>query len=299
VKKNLSIIILLFLIMLQVAAAAGQEAVVVQSARFAPYEEALKGFQSVCRTDITRIVISELERNDVVERINKINPDVIIAIGMDALTKVKTIKDTPIVYLMILNPRSIISGEKNISGVSMHIPHERQLLVLSKVLPHVKRVGLVYDPDQTGYFMERARETAASMGIELIANEVHSSRDAPSSIKDLEGKIDAFWMIPDTTVITPETVEFLLIFSLENKTPILTFSEKYVELGALISICTDPLDMGSQAGEMANRILSEKDYAYVERTDARKEIIYINLKIAKNLGITIDDELLAGARIIK
>jgi putative ABC transport system substrate-binding protein len=299
VRKNLSIIIFLSLIMLQVAAAAGQEAVVVQSARFAPYEEALKGFQRVCRADITRIVISELKRKNVVERIDEINPDIIIAIGMDALLKVKMIRDIPIVYLMILNPQSIISGEKNISGISMHISREKQLLILSEALPHVKRVGLVYDPEQTGYFVERARETAASMGLDLIANEVHSARDVPSSIKDLEGKIDAFWMIPDTTVITPETVEFLLIFSLENKTPILTFSEKYVELGALISIDTDPLAMGSQAGEMANRILSEKDYAYVERTDAKKEIIHINLKIAKNLGITMDEELLARAGIVK
>ena len=299
VRKTLSIIMLLSLIILHGAAAGGQEIVVVQSARLAPYEEALKGFQGICRTDITRIVISELERNDVIERINEIGPDIIIAIGMDALIKVKTIKEIPIVYLMIQNPRSILSGEKNIHGVSMNIPFERKLMILSKVLPQVKKVGMIYDPAKTGYLLKGAQKAAASMGIDLIANEVHNARDVPSSIKDLEGKIDAFLMIPDTTVITPETVEFLLLFSLENKIPILTFSEKYVEMGALISIGTDPFDMGSQAGEIANRILSEKDYAYVEGTGAKKEIVSINVRVARKLRILLDKELLAGAEIIE
>ena len=298
-RKILSIIMLLSLIFLYAAAATGQDIVVVQSAKFAPYEEALRGFQGICRADITRIVISEPARNDVIERINKIGPNIIIAIGMDALVKVKTIKDIPIVYLMILNPQSILSGEKNISGVTMNIPQERQLLIISKTLPHIRKVGLVYDPAKMGYLVKWAQKTAATIGIELIANEVHSARDVPSSIKDLEGKIDAFWMIPDTTVITPETLEFLLLFSLENKIPILTFSEKYVELGALISIGTDPFDMGSQAGEMANRILSKKDYAHVEEVNAKKEVISINITVARNLGISIDKELIARAEIIE
>ena len=248
---------MIFLIICHGVAGAGQEIVAVESIRVAPYEEAIKGFKSVCDARIKRLVVSELKGTDVVEKIHKIRPDMVLAIGMEALTRVKRIKNIPVVYLMVLNPQSIVSGEKNITGVSMNIPQESQLLTLLEALPDMKAIGLLYDPDRTGYLAERARDAARKTGIKLIAKEVHSSKRVPSLIKDMTGKIDIFWMLPDLTVITPETVEFLLLISLGNNIPILTFSEKYVELGALLSIGIDAFDIGCQAGEIAKKILSE------------------------------------------
>jgi putative ABC transport system substrate-binding protein len=114
----------------------------------------------------------------------------------------------------------------------------------------------------------------------------------------MKGKIDAFWMLPDLTAITPETVEYLLLFSLENTIPILTFAEKYVELGALMSVGIDAFDIGTQAGEMAENILSGRDVKNIQRVDARKAVISINLKVARKLGITIDEKVIRKARII-
>lgn len=287
----------MFLILCHGLAEAGHEIVAVQSIRVAPYEEAIKGIESVCDAKITRLVVSELEGADVVKKIDEIKPDLVLAIGMDALSRVKTIKNIPIVYLMVLNPQFILSGE-NITGVSMNIPQETQLITFLKVLPDSKAIGLLYDPNKTGYLVKRIREAAGKSSITLIAKGIHSPRDAPSLIPDMKGNIDLFWMLPDITVITPETVEFLLLFSLENQIPILTFSDKYVELGALMSIGIDPFDIGSQAGEMAKKILSGRDVKDVQRVDARKAVISINLKIARKLGIAIDEKIIKGARII-
>jgi len=172
------------------------------------------------------------------------------------------------------------------------------LFALLEALPDIKTIGLLYDPDRTGPLAEKAREAARKTGIKLIAKEVHSSKRVPSLIKDMEEKIDVFWMLPDLTVITPETVEFLLLISLENKIPILTFSEKYVELGALMSIGIDAFDIGCQAGEMAKEILSGRDVTNIQPVDARKAVISINLKIARKLGISIDKKIIRKARII-
>ena len=291
-------ITVLFLILCHGVAEAGQEIVAVQSIRVAPYDEAIKGFKSVCDARIKRLVVSELKGADVVEKINEIRPDMVLAIGMDALSRVKRIEKIPVVYLMVLNPQSILSGEKNITGISMNIPQEKQLLTLLEALPDMKTIGLIYDPDRTGHLAEKAREAARKTGIKLIAKEVHSSRGVPPLMKDMEGKIDVFWMLPDLTVITPETIEFLLLMSLGNKIPILTFSEKYVELGALMSIGIDAFDIGCRAGEMAKEILSGRDVIDVQRVDARKTVISINLKVARKLGITIDKKIIRKARII-
>jgi len=100
-------------------------------------------------------------------------------------------------------------------------------------------------------------------------------------------------------VYSPETIDFLLLFLLENQKPIISFSEKYVESGALMSISVDPFDIGNQAGEIAKAILSTGGKRDVQRIDARKAVILINLKMAKKLGITIDEKVLAKAKILK
>ena len=296
--KNI-FIILLFLILCHCSAEAGQEIVVIQSLRVKPYEKAIEGFKSVCNSKIKRLVVSESEGADVVEKISKIRPDMVLAVGMDALSRVKKIKNIPVVYLMVLNPPSILSGKKNITGVTMKIPQEKQLITLLKALPDTKNIGLLYDPDRTGHFVKKAQAAAKKIGIKLIAKEIHSSRDVPSLVMNMKGKIDLFWMLPDLTVVTPETVEFLLLFSLENRVPLLTFSEKYVALGALMSIGIDAFDMGRQAGEMAKKILSGRDIQNVQRVDARKAVVSINLKVAKKLEITIDKKIISNARIIE
>lgn len=286
VKKVFTI--LFFLILFPGVSEAGPEIVAIQSIRVEPYEEAIKGFQSVCNARINRIVVSELGETDVVRKINEIRPDMVLAIGRDALSMVKRIEGIPIVYLMVLNPQSTLSGEKNITGVSMNIPPEKQLMVLLGALPYTKNIGLLYDPNRTAYLVRKAKDAAKKIGIKLIAREIHSSRDAPSLIMDMKEKIDVFWMLPDITVITPETVKFLLLFSLENNIPLLAFSEKYVEVGAFMSTDIDAFDMGSQAGEMANKILSGRGVRNVRQVHARKLVVSTNLMIARKLGINLN-----------
>ncbi len=286
VKKVFTI--LFFLILFPGVSEAGPEIVAIQSIRVEPYEEAIKGFQSVCNARINRIVVSESGGTDVVRKINEIRPDMVLAIGRDALSMVKRIEGIPIVYLMVLNPQSTLSGEKNITGVSMNIPPEKQLMVLLGALPYTKNIGLLYDPNRTDYLVRKAKDAARKIGIKLIAREIHSSRDAPSLIMDMKEKIDVFWMLPDITVITPETVKFLLLFSLENNIPLLAFSEKYVEVGAFMSTDIDAFDMGSQAGEMANKILSGRGVKNVRQVHARKLVVSTNLMIARKLGINLN-----------
>ena len=298
-KRFYIIFILIFAFFYHGSAEAEHKIVAVQSIRIKPYEEAVKGFESISRSEIKRIVISELNDANVIKTINSLRPDIILAIGMGALQLVKEIKDIPVVYMMALNPVSIISGEKNICGVSMSIPPEKHLNLIVNALPHVKNIGLLYDPDRTGYIVKHAMIAAGKMNINLITKEIQNSRDVPSELLSMRKNIDVFWMLPDLTLITPATIEFLLLFSLENKIPVLAFSDKYVELGALMSISIEPMDIGRQAGEIANAILSGRDIKNIKKVDARKSLISININIARKLDIDINNNIIKEARIIK
>ena len=283
-KKSL-LIILLSIIFTFKSSWADQEIVVIQSVRIKPYEEAIEGFKSVCRSRIQRLVLSELKGTEVIRKINAVKPDLVLAVGKAALLAAKAFRNIPVVYVMVLNPESVLSGEKNITGVSMNIPQEKQLAVLMGALPYTKTIGLLYDPNRTGRFVENVEDIAGHIGVRLIANEVYNSKDVPSAIMQMKGKIDVFWMLPDITVITPETIEFLLLFSLENKIPVFTFSEKYVEMGAFMSMEIDAFDMGRQAGEMVGAMQEGKDMKDISPVYARKAVVSTNLMVARKIGI--------------
>jgi len=291
--------LMLLALIFQVSLVGAGDILVVQSLQVKPYNDALRGFGSVCAGRTVKLVSSELKEADVVGKVRKVSPDLILAIGMDALAKVKGIRDVPIVYLMVLNPQSTVQNNDNITGVSMNIQPEKQLATLRQVLPHAGKIGLLFDQDKSGDFVRKAQNVATAMGIELLAKKVQNSRDAAAALDGMRGKIDVFWMLPDTTVVNPGTIDLLLLSAIENRIPILTFAEKYAEKGALLALEVDATEAGRQAGEMANRIMAGTEVLKIGKEDARGGILTVNMIVAKKLGIPINIDVLKQANVIR
>jgi putative ABC transport system substrate-binding protein len=268
-------------------AEAGSLVMAVQSVDVPPYNEALEGFQSACRAETKKLVISRSPPEQVVRDLEREKPDLVLAIGLDALNTVKAQKQVPIVYIMVLYPQAISSNAPNITGVSMNIPEERQLALIRSVLPLAKRLFVMYDPDKTGKFVERGRTEAQKLGIQLLAQSIKSPQEVPTTLTDLSITPDAIWLLPDITIIRPETLEFIFQFSLTRKIPVICFSKKYLGLGAFMAIGMDLKDMGRQAGEMANRLLSGKSIRQVPPEEARKAVVTVNRTIGEKLGISL------------
>lgn len=292
----LQILISLFLLAPSWASA---EVLVVQSLSIKPYNDALNGFRAVCNGRLNRIAGPGLSEPEILKKVRRSRPELILAIGMDALDKLKSIKDVPIIYVMVLSPRNLVPEGGNITGISMKIAPEKQFAVLRELLPNVRRIGVFFDPDKSGYYVGRASNAASLMGIELLTKKVKSSKEAVAAIDAIKGKVDALWLLPDTTVVNQGTIDLLLLSSLENSIPVITFSDKYAEKGALLSLEVDPVDAGKQAGEMANRLLGGTDIRKIANEDARSAIITVNLLVAKKLGIHISASAINHARIIR
>ena len=296
--KNFFLIIL-FLVTFPWPVLADSEILVFQSVRIPLYEDALKGFLSVSNPEIKRLFISEVKTSDLTKEIKKTDPPLILAIGRDALLSVKEIRNIPVVYIMVLNPHSILAHDDNFYGISMNIPPKKQLEKFTNAIPGLNNIGMIYNPDNTGELARNAVKAAEKSGIKLITGKAQNAGDVPPMIKDMADKIEAFWMLPDITLMTPETIEFLLITSMERRIPILTFSHKYVEIGALMSLGVDPYDMGRQAGEIAQKLLDGTAKGDGKIIFARREVITLNMKIAEKLGIELNQELNTEIRIIK
>lgn len=263
----------------------------VQGVHIQPFYEVKRGFEEACNSNIQDLIVTGMESTDVEQKILKSHPDIILAVGTEGLSKTISIKSIPIIYVMVLNPDILLKGNKNISGVNIHIPFEEQISIFMEILPGMKKIGIVYHQKKSGDIVNMIAVALKDKGIALIPKMIESSKNVPSAILELAGKVDAYWMIPDISVITPETVEFLLMTSFKNNIPIFSFAEKYVKKGALISIGMDPFDIGKQAGIMADRIFKGAKIEAVPPVDVRKALISINTKIAEKFNITIKPSL--------
>jgi len=278
------------LVLLTLASPAGAwEVLVVQNYQAKPYGDVLRGFRTACNAHTGVLMASDLEADSLTREIRKRRPDLILAVGMDALRKVRKIREIPIIYCMVLDPESVLGDERNITGVSMNIPPERQLTAITRVLPNLKRIGLVYNPRKTGRIVEKTREAAEKRGIRLTALKAESARDLPDRLADLPPGLDLYWMLPDSTFTTPEAIESVILFSITNRVPIFTFSEKYLRMGALMSLDPDTFAMGKQAGQMAEKVRTGTDIRDIPRCDADRGIPAVNRKVAGKLGIHLED----------
>ncbi len=270
-------------------AAHAHDVLVIQGLRVKPFDEAFRGFRSVCAANTKRLYLTDLENSDIAGMVREEKPRLILAIGAEALVKVQKVKGIPILYLMVLNPQSIVRGNGNVTGVAMNVPPDRYFDLLAQLSPAPKTVGFVYDPSKTGHFVKKVQQAAMTRGIKLRSLEVSRSNDVPKALEAMRGMVDALLMLPDPTVVTPETVEFFLLFSQDNSIPVITFASKYVQMGALLSLDIDGFDQGKQAGEMGQQILNGAAAADLPGMEARRVHLKTNRNVAKKLGITLDN----------
>lgn len=281
-------LVIFLILLLGSTAAHARDVLVIQGLRVKPHDEAFRGFRSACDADARRLYLPDLDGTDVARLVHEERPRLVLAIGPEALKKVKLVKDVPVVYLMVVNPQSISKGSRNVTGVTMTPSPERFIDLMTQISPRPKVVGVIYDPAKSGHMVKRAQAAARAEGIELAAREVNSAREVPEALNGLKGTIDALWMLPDMTVITPETVELFLMMSQESSIPVISFAGKYAEMGALAALDIDGFDQGKQAGEMAAEILNGTPLSDLPGANARKATIKINRSVAKKLGITLE-----------
>ncbi len=282
-------LVILAILLLGSTAARAHDVLVIQGVRVKPFDDAVRGFRNACDAEVRRLYVSELEETDIARLVREERPRLIVAVGAEALKKVRPVRNVPIVYLMVVNPQSIVKGNRNVTGVSMNLSPERFLDLLARIVPPPKVVGIVYDPAKSGHQVRLARQAAKARGIEVLAREVRSPREVPEALDHLKGMIDALWMIPDTTVITPETVEMFLLASQEKRFPVIAFAAKYAEMGALASLDIDGFDEGRQAGEMAESILNGTAVSDMPGEAPRSVTVKVNRSVARKLGISLDN----------
>jgi ABC-type uncharacterized transport system substrate-binding protein len=292
-SKKISFLLILVLTLCLAGHSWAYEAAVLKSANIRPYNDALRGFQSSCGCSVTTVTPEWTGDSSLGEEISRLHPDVVLAIGMDALAQVRTITDLPVIYVMV--PGRLTGGKAGkASGVSMYISPSRYLDAMTRLFPTARRIGLVYDPKNSDAYVKEAMRAAAVRGIDLVVKRADTAASVPALMDGLKGRIDLFWMLPEPALLNSATVDYMFLFSFEGRVPIFTFSKKYVDMGAAVALTVDSFDMGAQAGNIAKRLQGAGNAGKI-RVDAHVSGLVINRKVLEKLGIRVNAKTIGRA----
>lgn len=272
--------------------------IIVKNKDNPPYNNAAAGFLDALKESNIAFVSYEYNRADetTFREIESQKPGIVFTLGSSVTKSVsQTFKTVPIVFSMVVDPRgSGIKGE-NVAGVTLDIPVDTQFKYLKRVVPRVKTVGVIYNPDENEENIINVLKVAAALDLSVKAVPVKNIKDIPG-IGSMG--IDALWFIPDNTVCRPAVIKRLLLDSLKSGVPVMGISPSYARAGALLALSCEYRDIGKQAGEIAARVLKGETCSDIGIIAPRKEKLYLNQAVAHRLGIKIPGKIKKDAERI-
>lgn len=298
-QKYLSIMFTLCVLAVTCVSAECGSVAIIKSSDIVPYRLAADGFKGRYNGRVMEYIISrEIERNmDVLDSIKADTPDVVLAVGSNALRFViEKVSDLPVVYCMVVNPEKCgVMDRSNVVGVSVNVAFDVQLSGFKSLLPGLKRLGMVYNPQVSQGVADKAHAAAGRLGVDLVTQRIRSPKGAPKALRKLIGKIDALWLIADGTVVNADSLEFILLFTLENGIPLLTYSEAFVRAGALMSLSIDHFNAGEQAADVVNDMINGDAERLPSMIEADYVRTSINMVTARAIGLDVPESVLEAA----
>ena len=149
---------------------AAEVIVAVKSVEAGPFTEAFQGFKEALAKSGYQVTISEYmwqeggrEEAKILSDIKQQRPTLILTLGSAVTAWIhRQVQDVPVVFCMVLNPvasgfvQSLQSSGNNLTGASLDIPVGRQFETLKVVVPSIKKVGVLYNPQETGEVVSAA-----------------------------------------------------------------------------------------------------------------------------------------------
>ncbi len=276
--------------------AAGPEIAILKSSDLKAYNDAIEGFKATAPGDATYMeydLRGDLDQGKhLARKIRATNSSVVVAVGLKAALAAKLeIVDIPILYMMILDPLKHRLTADNMTGVLLEIQTDRQFKIMRTFLPSLRRIGMMYDPDKSAPKLKEAASRASTYEFRLQGFPVEHEKDVPQQLRTLLSESEALWLIPDSTVLTDESIRFILESSVAKQVPVIGFSSEFTRLGALLSMSIDYGEVGREAGLLAKRIVNGEQQLPLKPISVQRIRITVNQKTARYLGITIPKEL--------
>lgn len=210
--------------------------------------------------------------------------------------------DIPVVYTAITDPIVAQLADENkkplgnVTGTSDILPVEAQLKLIREIMPEAKNLGILHTSSEANSdsMLKIYKDLAGKYGFTIVDEAINTTADIPLATDNLLSKVDAITNLLDNTVVN--SLPTILDKANAKKIPVFGSEVEQVNMGCLGSEGIEYVSLGKQTGKMAAKILkgeakaSEMPFETIEKPN-----LYLNSKVAKDLGIEIPKDLLDRA----
>jgi len=193
----------------------------------------------------------------------------------------------------------------NVTGIT-NLSRElsgKRLELLKAAVPKLARVAVLYDPGVPGDVLqvkEVLPVAARALKLTLQPWEIRIADDFDRVFAAMgKQRPDGFYVHPSGPLMTANQKR-IVGFALKSRLPSMYFYREAVEEGGLMSYGADLADSYRRVAGLVDKILKGAKPADLPVEQPTKFEFIINLKTAKEIGVTIPPEVLARAnRLIK
>ena len=230
--------------------------------------------------------------------------DVVIGIATPAAQGLASAtSDIPVIMGAISDPvgaklvKNLEEPEGNVTGVSNHVPHAQTVELIQTITPDAKTIGVLFasSEDNSVSQVKEFTQYAEEAGLTVVEYAVPSTNEITTTMSVMTGKVDAIFVPQDNTIASA----FPTVVTAANAANIPVYSsvDTMVKQGSIASVAQSQYDLGLETAKIAVKILAGKKVSEVPVKVVDTGVPTVNLKAAKELGITIPDSLLEEADI--
>ncbi len=223
------------------------------------------------------------ENQELIHGIGQQGFDTVLAIGPEAASLVwKSDLTTRRLYAAVLDPAAISGIDGQSCGISLRIPVEDQLNSISKALPALKKLGLMFDPAHNQWFYEAAAAASVAVGIEIHPIRITRPSQITKAWTGLD--VEAIWMVPDQTIISEKIVQYVIKEGVYRNIGVIGYNSFFARSGAVFSFEFDYRALGRQAGLKMLQAGSTNGCT----PEPPVFDIMVNRKIAEKIGMAVE-----------
>jgi ABC-type uncharacterized transport system substrate-binding protein len=186
----------------------------------------------------------------------------------------------------------------NITGLSTLAPEisGKQLELLKEIVPRLSRVAILgnsTDPGNAQVVGETER-AAVALGVQQLYLDVRAPEDIETAFRAAsKGRADAVLTLP-SFLLTSQRKQ-LVDLAVKSRFPAIYDRREFVEDGGLMTYAVSSTDLFRRAATYVDKILKGAKPADLPVEQPTKFELVINLKAAKQIGVTIPPNVLARA----
>jgi len=240
----------------------------------------------------------------------RLNPVLIIApTTVEVRAAQSATKTIPIIFYNVPDPvgtglvNSLARPGGNITGFSTinAALSGKRLEILKETIPKLSRVGVLWDPKNLSSAQQwkDSQEPARQLGLQLHSMEASSAEQYDAAFANaVKARCGA--ILAAQTTLAASNIPKVVELAAKNHLPAIATRGEYVTLGLLMSYAADDTEVFQRAAAIIDKILKGTKPADIPVEQPTKFEFVINLKAAKQIGLTIPPNVLARAdRVIK